>query len=567
MGYGGSGHNPVQICAYLKRASGWATTIDLTVSSSLAASLSASGAGFNTFYRYAKPGTATEYYLIENRQKSGRDATFLPASGIAIWHVDERGDRDNQSLVYNTVHANFELTLMQADNLWHLQNDINYGDMYDLFYAGNTAAAYSNRFNDASSPSARWWNGDASQINFSDFSANGTTMTFTVQPSGLGIATPVQLPEGFLSLAYSQTLSAYGGTPPYTWTVVSGALPSGLTLSAAGVLSGTPTAAGTAVFNVQVVDAASAAAIAAMTLTVQMPRTLPFTETFENGGAIPDGWSQTYASGSNAWAFAAGGLNGSPATAHGGNYNARFSFRGYTAPETFLVSPVLDIESTAQSARLSFWHCMKDWQDDQDELFVYYKTAPGQPWTLLAQYTDNVPGWTQRVIDLPETSRTFFIAFKGVAYYGYGICIDDVSVAHVVAPYATWQSIWFTAEEFTAGGIAGDTDDPDADGIVNLLEYAWAMDPRTPDTTGFPGGGVTGQYLTLSYRQSKQATDLIFSPAACADLPLGDWQYDDITEIARTDSNTWWQVTVRHDVPVTNAPARFMRLEVRLPTD
>jgi hypothetical protein len=46
---------------------------------------------------------------------------------------------------------------MQADNLWHLQNNSNSGDSKDLYYLGNTAAGYSNLFSDSTSPGARWW--------------------------------------------------------------------------------------------------------------------------------------------------------------------------------------------------------------------------------------------------------------------------------------------------------------------------------------------------------------------------------------------------------------------------
>ena len=58
-----------------------------------------------------------------------------------------------------------------------------------------------------------------------------------------------------MGIRYATTaLSAYGGTPPYTWQVSSGSLPSGLTLSTAGVISGTPTAADPFSFSVEVTD-------------------------------------------------------------------------------------------------------------------------------------------------------------------------------------------------------------------------------------------------------------------------------------------------------------------------
>ena len=181
MGHGGHGTNPAQVDAYLKRASGWATTIDISSISGSGTLVAAPNTGYNTFYRYQKPGVSTEYFLLENRQKTGRDAT-LPASGIAIWHVDELGNRDNQSMVPNTTHANYELTLVQADNLWHFQSNANSGDAYDLYYLGNTATAYGNRFDDTSSPNAHWWDGSSSALTLSGFSTSGMSMTFSVTP-------------------------------------------------------------------------------------------------------------------------------------------------------------------------------------------------------------------------------------------------------------------------------------------------------------------------------------------------------------------------------------------------
>lgn len=61
---------------------------------------------------------------------------------------------------------------------------------------------------------------------------------------------PVSLPSGTVGVSYSQTLSVNGHTPPYTVRVTHGSLPAGLSLSAQGSLSGSPTTAGTYAFTV-----------------------------------------------------------------------------------------------------------------------------------------------------------------------------------------------------------------------------------------------------------------------------------------------------------------------------
>ncbi len=66
---------------------------------------------------------------------------------------------------------------------------------------------------------------------------------------------PTILPNGTMGVPYSATISGSGGTAPYTFGVTSGALPAGLTLTSAGVLSGTMTSAGTSTFTIRGTDA------------------------------------------------------------------------------------------------------------------------------------------------------------------------------------------------------------------------------------------------------------------------------------------------------------------------
>ena len=91
--------------------------------------------------------------------------------------------------------------------------------------------------------------------------SDGPQQTFTTlappAPGGMTLATTA-LPAGTAGAAYTATLSATGGTTPYTWSVTAGSLPQGLRLNkASGVISGTPKRAGTARFTITVTDSAT----------------------------------------------------------------------------------------------------------------------------------------------------------------------------------------------------------------------------------------------------------------------------------------------------------------------
>src|SRR3954467_11913756 len=79
--------------------------------------------------------------------------------------------------------------------------------------------------------------------------------------SSIAASNPVpvasELKSGTVGTPYSETITAQGGTSPYTFAVTSGSLPTGLTMTT-GVISGTPTTAATSTFTVTVTDTASA---------------------------------------------------------------------------------------------------------------------------------------------------------------------------------------------------------------------------------------------------------------------------------------------------------------------
>ncbi len=79
-------------------------------------------------------------------------------------------------------------------------------------------------------------------------------------PAQPAIEIGAPIPNGVVGTPYSQSLMVSGGTAPYAWSIESGTLPPGLSLSAGGVISGTPTTLGTYIVTVKVADSTGAAA-------------------------------------------------------------------------------------------------------------------------------------------------------------------------------------------------------------------------------------------------------------------------------------------------------------------
>jgi M6 family metalloprotease-like protein len=169
--------NPTAINAYLKYRAGWAASLTV-IQPGLQASAQAQK---NAFFIHRK--NATEYFIIENRQQLGRDRA-LPANGLAIWHIDELGDNQNEHM---TAALHYECALMQADGRNDLEHDFRaQGDAGDLFRAGANE-----HFGDATVPHSRWWDGTPSGLDLGAIGASAAAMRFDCTLAG---ATPAAAP-------------------------------------------------------------------------------------------------------------------------------------------------------------------------------------------------------------------------------------------------------------------------------------------------------------------------------------------------------------------------------------
>jgi|GEM_PF-2672632 len=149
--YNNGGKTPSPINAYFKDAVGWEYVTEITTSDAKTVSLPTTG---NIAYRLAKPGTPTEYFIVENRGAGDKWAQYSVDKGIIIWHVDStyRGNNDEQM----TEARHYEVSVEQADGKFNLENNKNRGDSGDLFDTGKSL------FTDATLPNAQWWDGTSS---------------------------------------------------------------------------------------------------------------------------------------------------------------------------------------------------------------------------------------------------------------------------------------------------------------------------------------------------------------------------------------------------------------------
>jgi hypothetical protein len=165
------------------------------------------------------------------------------------------------------------------------------------------------------------------------------------------LVTSFALPGGAPQTAYSTTLAASGGTAPYSWSVTKGSLPVGLTILGSGLISGTPTQAGTFAFTVQAKDSASPAATATANLSIdvaaaaQSPsistKSLPggttgtaYSATLQaSGGTTPYNWTVSAGTlpAGLALVAATGAISGTPTTTGTSSFTVKVTDSGSPA--------------------------------------------------------------------------------------------------------------------------------------------------------------------------------------------------------------------------------------------
>jgi hypothetical protein len=399
------------------------------------------------------------------------------------------------------------------------------------------------------------------------------------QPAPI-ITTGSPLPNGAVGTVYNQTVTASGGTTPYTWSVSSGSLPSGLSLSSVGVISGTPSAPGTANFTLQVTGGNSQFATKAFSLTI-LPLPPVITSALSATAPVGQAFSYQITATNNPTSYGASGLpavlnvnpangliSGTPTVAGTFNVSISATNAGGTGSASMTINvqePPSITNGPPPAATLS-----------TDYSFTY--TTSGYPTPTFALTAGTFPpGLTLSTAGILSGTPAQEGIYTGTitASNGVGPAATQNFTITVFTTFNSWASEYFTTPQLGEPNVSGPNATPENDGIPNLLKYLFDIDPANPmsatdhavlpvvglDTTTTP----ETQYLTLTYRESASATGLTINVQTSSDLQT--WTTvspPDLSQQVGTDSTTGDPI-MEVGVTVNGSTEQFIRLNVTSP--
>ncbi|UCF41366.1 MAG: M6 family metalloprotease domain-containing protein [Gemmatimonadota bacterium] len=243
-------NSPAHPTAWSRAQLGWITEVLIDRDTVLAVSPVAVS---DTAYIIPIPNS-NEFFLLANRQRLGSDV-YLKGPGLLIWHVDSVLARQRGVPYANVVNGTDPeaVRLHQADGRDQLHAGTNRGDAGDP-YPGSTA---NTRFSYDSDPPAARNDGTLVEVTLDSIAqvtpqgAVRVVIDLSSAPQLVGPG-PSTLPPGVMGASYTHQFLAQGGLGQYSWTVVGGSLPVGLSLAAGGLVTGRPEEIGSFALTVRV---------------------------------------------------------------------------------------------------------------------------------------------------------------------------------------------------------------------------------------------------------------------------------------------------------------------------
>jgi hypothetical protein len=130
---------------------------------------------------------------------------------------------------------------------------------------------------------------------------------------------------------------------------------------------------------------------------------------------------------------------------------------------------------------------------------------------------------------------------------------------------ATVFDNWAASHYLTINGTGAETDDPDKDGVVNLLEYATGQNPAFSKPLSTPLARTAGN-LEFHYPRSVSAVNAgtTFIVEWSDGVGSSSWSTTGVTQQVLNDNGT--QQQVKATIPAGSGGKRFVRLRVNTPT-
>jgi hypothetical protein len=155
-----------------------------------------------------------------------------------------------------------------------------------------------------------------------------------------------------------------------------------------------------------------------------------------------------------------------------------------------------------------------------------------------------------------DGAETFSVTLNSAALKAPGstqVTIQD-------PPLQTWTNSRWPGNSDSA--VVGENADPDGDGISNLFEYAFGLDPKVPAMNGTPQISVDQDRLQITFTRMKAADDIVYQVDASDDLQAWTQIWTSATNPFGGGSLASEQVSVKDVVSSQTYPKRFLRVRV-----
>ncbi|KZN69193.1 M6 family metalloprotease domain-containing protein [Pseudoalteromonas luteoviolacea] len=180
MGFGAIGttnkYRPTPPVAHFRAIAGWDTVTELNpaVNANAPTGRLSHTSGDHSSYKWSNPSNSNEAFYIEAIHKSGQNSE-QPGQGLAIWHVDSRGNNSNEWYPY--------IQMEHADGNRDPENDRNRGDSSDLYGVNGEFSSVLPNALSSRGTNALWWNGSDSGLSVSGISDPAKTIYFDLDSS------------------------------------------------------------------------------------------------------------------------------------------------------------------------------------------------------------------------------------------------------------------------------------------------------------------------------------------------------------------------------------------------